>query len=103
MFNEVYTDSELTDDEPINHPKETSIAEKDFVVVVYDEEYFPGQITEVKLENYHSLFKVQCMQKSEPNLKWPSPPDELFYSRQDILKKSNVIRLSLSQIVGFLR
>lgn len=90
-FNEVYTDSELSDDEPSNHPKETSIAvdikEKDFVVVVYEGEYFPGQINEVKLENDLSLYKVQCMQKSGPNWKWPSPPDELFYSRQDILKK----------------
>lgn len=74
-FNEVYTDSELYDDETSNHPKETSIAvdikEKDIVVVVYEGEYFPGQINEVKMENDLSLYKVQCMQKSGPNWKWP--------------------------------
>lgn len=33
------------------------------------------------------LYEVQCMNKSGANWKWPVPPDEMFYSEEEICKK----------------
>lgn len=96
-YKEVYTSSDSSDEE-LNNPVikfsqdlpidgVADFQEKDFVVVLYEGEYFPGQVTEVKTEDNYCLYKIQCMSKSGANWKWPDIPDEMFYQRSEILRK----------------
>ena len=54
-----------------------------YVVVVYEGEFFPGKITRKKSNGA----EVKCMQKCEKFWKWPTRKDEMFYFRKDITMK----------------
>lgn len=75
--NEVDIENEDTQNEP-----ETKV--NDYVVVIYEQEQYPGIITEVK----DNGVKVKAMCKSGPNhWKWPKVNDEIWYGFQEIIKK----------------
>ncbi|CAG9831340.1 unnamed protein product [Diabrotica balteata] len=60
----------------------------DYVIVRYEGEKFPGKVK--KISNYNGFF-VSAMVASGLNYwKWPSEPDELWYSAEDIVEKINI-------------
>lgn len=60
----------------------------DHVIVLYEEELFPGQVIEIDNSNEEQpMYKVQCMTKSGPYWKWPITPDVTYYYKQDVIKK----------------
>ncbi|XP_072398607.1 uncharacterized protein [Diabrotica undecimpunctata] len=60
----------------------------DYVIVRYEGEKFPGKVK--KISNYNGFF-VSAMVESGLNYwKWPSEPDELWYSAEDIVEKINI-------------
>lgn len=67
---------------------EKKIECKDYVVVKYDNSYFPGIILDTNQnENDELEFKVKVMVRSGLNWKWPEPDDILWYSEEDVLEK----------------
>lgn len=67
---------------------------EDYVVVRYEGKFYPGQVREFREENV----LVSCMEQSGKKYwKWPAMPDEIWYFRNDILKKiepANIIPVS---------
>ena len=56
----------------------------DFVIVKYDQKFFPGEI----LANYDESAEVKVMASSGPKFwKWPDRDDILMYQWKDVLKK----------------
>lgn len=53
------------------------------VIFLYEGEYFPGTITEIRPEEA----KISSMQKSVKSWKWPDPKDEIFYPFDDIIRR----------------
>ena len=49
----------------------------------YEEEYFPGVVTDI--ENNEA--KVLTMQKCRCGWKWPDPNDEIYYTMDNIIKQ----------------
>lgn len=64
--------------------------EQDYVLVRYDDQFYPGQIIQI----LDTQFRVRCMEKSGTNWKWPHSFDELWYLKDNIIKK-----ISLESIV----
>ena len=56
----------------------------DWVLVKYDGNRFPGEVTTIGQNND---VKVNVMHKSGPNWKWPKDADHIFYYRTDVVKK----------------
>lgn len=56
----------------------------DFVLVRYEGELYPGKIIDFK-EKEEVL--ISAMKKSASNWKWPSTPDQILYSMDEILQK----------------
>lgn len=53
----------------------------DFVVVNFENQLFPGKVTDVKDEGY----MVSVMVRSKIYWKWPARPDEILYSTNEVL------------------
>ena len=53
-----------------------------WVIVAYDGEHHPGEITQISLPN----IEVSVMHKSGQYWKWPNHVDKLFYIREDIIR-----------------
>ena len=64
-------------------PRE-KIAVGNYIIVSYEEEYFPGVVTGI--ENNEA--KVLTMQKCRCGWKWPDPNDEIYYTMDNIIKQS---------------
>lgn len=75
-----------------NAAEETTIAnlanddgylpEKDeFVVVVYEADYWPGQVVSIENEGAH----IKCMAKCGRLWRWPEKEDCIFYSKNEIM------------------
>ena len=64
-------------------PRE-KIAIGNYIIVSYEEEYFPGVVTGI--ENNEA--KVLTMQKCRCGWKWPDPNDEIYYTMDNIIKQS---------------
>lgn len=58
----------------------------DYVLVRYEGEIYPGRITEMKNEEE---VLISAMKKSALNWKWPAKPDEIIYSKDEIVQKIN--------------
>ncbi|XP_055377922.1 uncharacterized protein LOC129609824 [Condylostylus longicornis] len=58
----------------------------DYVIVLYEEEKYPGII--LSIENDQN-FKVKTMTMSGTNWRWPEKDDILVYQKKDIIKKLN--------------
>lgn len=56
----------------------------DFVLVRYAGELYPGKIIDFKEEEE---VLISAMKKSASNWKWPSTPDQILYSMDEILQK----------------
>ena len=57
----------------------------DWVAVIYDDKYYPGQVTQVAK---NGSMKVNVMRPCFPSCwKWPSNKDEIFYKKENIVKK----------------
>ncbi|KAK4887542.1 hypothetical protein RN001_003813 [Aquatica leii] len=56
----------------------------DFVLVRYECELYPGRI--VHLEDDGEVL-ISAMKKSASNWKWPSTPDEIHYSKDEVVQK----------------
>lgn len=55
------------------------------MVVKYDNSYFPGNVT--KIEN--GEFKVDVMMKDGKFWKWPEIKDEIYYTKDKLVRKVN--------------
>lgn len=63
-------------------PKQVSLGQ--FVVISYEEELFPGKITQVNLSE--KSVTVSCMRKSKKHWKWPETEDKVVnYEIDDIV------------------
>lgn len=56
----------------------------DFVLVRYESKLYPGKIIDFK-EKEEVL--ISAMKKSASNWKWPSTPDQILYSMDEIVQK----------------
>ena len=66
-----------------NAPKSFSVGE--YVIIKYDNSYYPGEITNVSSIN--KVATIRTMEKSGPKFwKWPNKEDILDYSFQDIVR-----------------
>lgn len=64
----------------------TEITTNAYIVVRYDNSYFPGLVLD-KRENVEEVeYQVKAMAKSGPNWKWPKPDDILWYKEEDIIQ-----------------
>lgn len=64
-----------------------SIAVGDFVLIVYEEEKFPGVVLKIFREKSQLKYEVSTMQMSGKNWRWPEKKDVLVYDAADVLKK----------------
>lgn len=74
----------------------TDITVDDYVLVSYLDKLFPGKVKEIQLNvDSPNTYKVSCMSRKGKCWVWPDKPDELFYDREDIVKKidENAIQL----------
>lgn len=55
----------------------------DFVLVRYEGELYPGKIIDLEKEEV----LISAMKKSASNWKWPSTPDQILYSMDEIVQK----------------
>lgn len=58
----------------------------DWVVVVYDDEHFPGEITSVADDDSGDV-RVNVMHKAGAYWKWPCTKDNILYKMENIIKK----------------
>ena len=58
----------------------------DYVLVRYEDDLYPGRIIEIK--NDEEVL-ISAMKKSAQNWRWPAKPDEIFYSKDEIVRKIN--------------
>lgn len=87
LIEDCTTDTVITTRTEVIH-REGDYMLNDYVIVVYDENVFPGIVTDVKKEDNELLYyKVQCMVKSGKYWRWPDQPDEIFYMASDIISK----------------
>ncbi|KAG5892712.1 hypothetical protein JTB14_002837 [Gonioctena quinquepunctata] len=62
---------------------ENDIKENSYVVVCYDNQYYPGIIVELDGDDV----RVKAMVRSGPTgWKWPTPDDVIWYSRSDLME-----------------
>jgi hypothetical protein len=54
-----------------------------YVLVNYESELYPGKITEMKNDDE---ILITAMQKSGAHWKWPTKPNETYYSRDEIMQ-----------------
>lgn len=57
-------------------------AKHTFVIVNYEGEYWPGQVTKVETNGAY----VRCMARSGTLWRWPEKEDCLFYHQEDIIE-----------------
>ena len=53
----------------------------DFVVVNFEGRLYPGKVTDIKLSGY----MVSAMELTKKQWRWPTQPDEIFYSKKEVL------------------
>lgn len=53
----------------------------EYVVVNYEGTLFPGRVTETKSNGY----MVTVMERTKKQWKWPTKPDEILYSKEEVL------------------
>ena len=80
-------DDDLSDDESIDkfthindNNDQTGVAVGDWVVVQYDGEPFPGEITKCN----GNVIQVNVMHRAGTQWKWPSSPDQIDYFKNDV-------------------
>lgn len=59
----------------------------DYVVVHYEEKFFPGKVTESKnkdIDNF--IYKVNAFERFGQKWRWPLRKDEIFYEEKDVIK-----------------
>lgn len=61
------------------------LKEEDFVIIIYDNEYYPGQIKDIN--PIKKTYLVKTMVQSGFNFRWPEKEDSLWYSWEDIIAK----------------
>ena len=75
----------------LNGTSTTDIKTDDFVVVNFENQLFPGKVTDVKDEGY----MVSDVERSKIYWKWPARPDDILYST-----KFYIVSMPLSQWAG---
>ena len=81
---DVNTDGPPSLDDAANSVTHLDLSIGDWVLVKYDGNRFPGEVTTFGQNND---IKVNVMHKSGPNWKWPKDADHIFYYRTDVVKK----------------
>lgn len=79
-------ESDESDDEPLAKKVKRchlGLQKGDFVIIEYDGELLPGQVTAVG----ENGCDIRSMEKSGINWKWPKLTDEMFYVNEDIKQK----------------
>lgn len=64
-----------------------SIAVGDYVLIIYEDEKFPGVVTNILMEGPEKKYEVKTMQMTGSNWRWPDKVDMLVYDAADVLKK----------------
>lgn len=64
-----------------NDKEEVSFHVDQFVVVNFEGTTYPGIITEINADK----FKVSVMERTTKQWKWPSQPDEIWYTEEEVL------------------
>lgn len=62
---------------------------RDWVVVKFQQQEYPGEITELREETEQKTRAIQVtvMHRSGNNWKWPRPEDKIYYNRSEVVKK----------------
>lgn len=83
VWNETFSSDEQYNDKTAasQDSQDIDISVGRWVVVQYEENYFPGKITSV----HSSQLKVNVMVKNGKQWKWPEIKDEIFYQRNEIV------------------
>jgi hypothetical protein len=78
-----------TDSNAENRWQTVDIDELDFVAAVYDGKWYLGKVITIDDEDDEAKinFMEQCPGKIVGIYRWPNPPDELWVSLSDILKR----------------
>lgn len=79
------TSSEAKKEKSREHKLGNDVAVDDWVVVKYDDVHFPGIVTKIENEDC----KVAVMVKYGKLWKWPESKDEIYYTRNNIIRKVN--------------
>lgn len=61
------------------------LKKEDFVIIIYENKYYPGQIKKVKANQ--KAFLVSTMVQSGLNFRWPEKRDNLWYFPDQIITK----------------
>lgn len=61
--------------------EEVSFQIDQFVIVNFEGTKYPGIITDKSSNQY----KVSVMEKTSKEWKWPTPPDEIWYTKEEVL------------------
>lgn len=80
-----HTTSSAAEENTNSTKKSLNIQVDNWVVVKYDNSYFPGNVT--KIEN--GEFKVDVMMKDGKFWKWPEIKDEIYYTKDKLVRKVN--------------
>lgn len=70
---------------------ENPLEEEDFVIIIYEGRYYPGQIKQINSNNKSYL--VKTMKQSGFNFRWPEKEDILWYSQEEVISKIGKPRL----------
>ena len=79
------TDLSVAEDIYENLENMLQIAVSDWVIVTYDGQQFPGEVSYV--DDCAGEVKVNVMHPSGCNWKWPRKPDHILYKRENVVKK----------------
>ncbi|CAH0546860.1 unnamed protein product [Brassicogethes aeneus] len=76
-------------DQSLLKPVKTIYQKKDYVIVLYDRQFFPGVVTDIQDECGNFLYKVNALERFGKKWKWPAKRDEIFYQEKDVIKRIN--------------
>ncbi|XP_018564888.1 laminin subunit alpha-1-like [Anoplophora glabripennis] len=86
-----HLDEEITDEgltTPNNNTTIDHINNGNFVLFLYENQVYPGQVIQIKLKENKKTFKIKSLEKSGLHQwKWPSSEDVLWYEPKDIIEQ----------------